>query len=190
MERRRLEKQSRGEESGESANVVCPLYTCCQPPHPAAQAPSPPGAQATRGSVAAWSPPQRLGYNQGMMKVLSAEETAALLPYPALADELARMLGEKAAGRATAPARLALPLAGGGALLLMPAAGPDLAITKIVTVHPGNAAHGLPSVQAEVLLFEAATGRRLLWLDGAVVTARRTAALSLLAARRLAPNPA
>ena len=36
---------------------------------------------------------------------------------------------------------------------------------------------------------EAATGRSLGILDGGVVTARRTAALSLLAARELAPRP-
>ena len=72
----------------------------------------------------------------------------------------------------------------------MPAADEELAITKLVTVHPQNVAQGLPSVQAEVLVFEARTGRRLLWLDGDSVTAHRTAALSLLAAQTLAPNPA
>jgi ornithine cyclodeaminase len=36
---------------------------------------------------------------------------------------------------------------------------------------------------------EASTGARLGLLDGATVTARRTAALSLLAARELAPRP-
>jgi ornithine cyclodeaminase len=72
----------------------------------------------------------------------------------------------------------------------MPAADEELAITKLVTVHPQNITQGLRSVQAEVLVFEARTGRRLLWLDGESVTARRTAALSLLAAQTLAPNPA
>jgi ornithine cyclodeaminase len=123
------------------------------------------------------------------MKVLNAQQTAALLPYSALAEQLRAMLAEKRAGRAVAPPRLPVPLAGGGILLLMPAADDELAITKLVTVHPQNAAQGLPSVQAEVLVFETRTGRRLLWLDGATVTARRTAALSLLAARLLAPNP-
>lgn len=124
------------------------------------------------------------------MKILDAQQTAAVLPYPALAAQLRAMLAEKAAGRAAAPPRLPVPLAGGGVLLLMPAADEDLALTKLVTVHPRNAAQGLPSVQAEVLVFESRTGRRLLWLDGATVTARRTAALSLLAAQMLAPAPA
>ncbi len=124
------------------------------------------------------------------MKVLNAQETAALLPYPALAEQLRAVLVDKRAGRASAPSRLHVPLAGGGVLLLMPAADDELTITKLVTVHAHNAAQGLPSVQAEVIVFDTRTGERLLWLDGVTVTARRTAALSLLAAQTLAPNPA
>src|SRR5206468_10029877 len=74
-------------------------------------------------------------------------------------------------------------------LFLMPAAADQLVITKLVTIHTGNSAQGLPVVQADVVVMEAQTGRRLLTLDGNVVTARRTAALSLLAARLLAPAP-
>lgn len=124
------------------------------------------------------------------MKVLGAQETAELLPYQALADELRAVLVDKRSGRAMAPPRLHVSLPNDGVLLLMPATDDKLAITKLVTVHPQNAQHGLSSVQAEVLVFEAETGRRLLWLDGATVTARRTAALSLLAAQTLAPDPA
>src|SRR5437588_228787 len=69
------------------------------------------------------------------MKVLSAQETAALLPYPALAEQLRMVLADKRAGRATAPPRLQVPLAGGGVLLLMPAADDELAITNLVAVH-------------------------------------------------------
>jgi ornithine cyclodeaminase len=69
----------------------------------------------------------------------------------------------------------------------MPATDEALAITKLVTIHTENGEHGLPVVQADVLAMEAGTGRRLLTLDGNVVTARRTAALSLLAARLLSP---
>lgn len=89
---------------------------------------------------------------------------------------------------AQAPPRLTAPLAAGGTLLLMPAADRRLAVTKLVTVHPRNAEQGLAVVQAELIVMEAATGRRLCVLDGATVTARRTAALSLLAAQLLAPN--
>ena len=62
-------------------------------------------------------------------------------------------------------------------------------MTKLVTVHPENARSGLPTIQGEVVVMEAGTGMRLGILDGSVVTARRTAALSLLAARELALRP-
>ena len=41
----------------------------------------------------------------------------------------------------------------------------------------------------DIEVFDVATGERLLVLDGPTVTARRTAAVSLLAAQCLAPNP-
>ncbi len=71
-------------------------------------------------------------------------------------------------------------------MLLMPASSPDLMIVKLVTVHPQNDGYGIPRLQATLLVLDARTGRRLYELDGATVTARRTAALSLLAAQRLA----
>lgn len=122
------------------------------------------------------------------MKIFSAAETHALLPYVGLADALREVLRASEAGTVAAPARQAVALAEGGTLLLMPATGAELGIVKLVTVHPGNAARGWPSVQGEVLVLDAATGERLYLLDGAAVTARRTAALSLLAAQMLAPR--
>jgi ornithine cyclodeaminase len=126
------------------------------------------------------------------MNYLDAEQTRQLLPYSALADALRDVLAARLAGKAYAPARTSMPLpddGGEAVLLLMPARDERLAITKLVTVHPRNAERGLPVVQADVLVMDAATGERLALLDGAVVTARRTAALSLLAARLLAPRP-
>jgi ornithine cyclodeaminase len=87
-------------------------------------------------------------------------------------------------GEAHAAPRTSVPLAGGGVLLLMPAADARFAALKTVTVHAGNAACGLPVVQGEVTLMDAATGTRLLAMDGNVLTARRTAALSLAGAAR------
>lgn len=124
------------------------------------------------------------------MKLLSAEETRDLLPYTRLTQELIGVMRDRADGLAYAPARTSVPLANGGVLLLMPAADPRIAITKLVTVHTANSAPNstLSVVQAEVIVMDAATGQRLGILNGEVVTGRRTAALSLLAAQRLAPN--
>ncbi len=107
-----------------------------------------------------------------------------LFPYDALADAVADVLRARRAGRATAPERLAVPVPG-GVLLCMPATDGELAVVKTITVHPGN--RDRPVIQGEVAVMEAATGKRLGVLDGPTVTARRTAAVSLLAARLLAP---
>lgn len=123
------------------------------------------------------------------MEILTAGETAARLTYAALADAIREIALARTSGGVQAPPRLALPLPEGGVLLVMPASDAEIAITKLVTVHPANAARGLPTIQGEVVVMEATTGRRLGLLDGATVTARRTAALSLLAARELAPRP-
>ncbi|WP_042592291.1 delta(1)-pyrroline-2-carboxylate reductase family protein, partial [Ralstonia solanacearum] len=123
-----------------------------------------------------------------MLQTLDATATAARLPYAALADAIAQVLREARAGRAQAPARLVMPVPGPGSLLVMPASNAEIAITKMITVHPHNATRGLPAIHGEVVVMDAATGVRRLLLDGPTVTAHRTAAVSLLAARLLAPE--
>jgi 1-piperideine-2-carboxylate/1-pyrroline-2-carboxylate reductase [NAD(P)H] len=122
------------------------------------------------------------------MQTFSADETRSLLPYGPLAAALREMLRAQKAEQAMAPPRQAVALADNGVLLLMPAVDAHLGIVKLVTVHPANPAYGRPSIQGEVLVFDAASGQRLYLLDGATVTARRTAALSVLAADLLAPD--
>lgn len=117
------------------------------------------------------------------MNSLNATATAALLPYPSLANAIREVL-QDAAAFAPERSRLELP---SGVLLLMPAKDSRFAVTKLVTVHPQNTT--LPTIQGEVILMDAHTGERLLMLDGVTVTARRTAAVSLLAAQTLAPKP-
>lgn len=111
-------------------------------------------------------------------------ETAARLPYPALVSELQHLLHDRTV--AVAP-RLVLPLAGGASLFVMPALDGHTAITKLITYTPGNAGSSRATIQGDVLVFDVATGERRLVLDGPTVTARRTAAVSVLAALRLAP---
>jgi len=118
------------------------------------------------------------------LTLLDATATAAALPHAALADALADMLVRRRAGQTLSPERLVVPLTG-GVLLAMPASDGEYAVTKLVTVHADNPRRGLPSLLGEVLLMRADTGERLLMLDGPTVTARRTATLSALAARRL-----
>ncbi|WP_142810250.1 delta(1)-pyrroline-2-carboxylate reductase family protein [Tepidiphilus olei] len=114
-------------------------------------------------------------------------ETAKLLPYGDLAEEIAALLQRD---DIVIPQRLVMPLASGGSFFIMPATDGEVAISKVITFTPTNPASGRPTIMGDVLVFEVATGERTLILDGPSVTARRTAAVSLLAAQRLAPNPA
>ncbi len=118
--------------------------------------------------------------------VLDASQTAARLPWAALIDEIAALLRD---ATVHVPPRLVQPLPGGGSLFVMPANDSRVAITKLITFTPANAGQGRPTIQGDVVVFDIATGQRRLVLDGPTVTARRTAAVSALAARLLAPDP-
>ncbi len=123
-------------------------------------------------------------------RTLDARRTAELLPWGDLADEVEVVLRLRRRGAARAPERLHLDLSAGGTLLAMPATDGEIAVTKLVTTHPENPRRGLPAVRGELIVVDAADGTPLLRADAATVTARRTAAVSLLAARTLAPDPA
>ena len=120
-----------------------------------------------------------------MSNLLSARETAARLPYETLVAQLRELLADASV---QVPERLVQALPGGGSLFVMPALDGRVAITKLITFTPGNAGTDRPAIQGDVVVFDVATGERKLILDGPTVTARRTAAVSLLAAQTLAPH--
>lgn len=122
------------------------------------------------------------------MLSFSAAEVAERLDYPSLTDAL------DAGFRAdtTIPPRHhhTVPDAGAASgrdatLLLMPAWDARFIGLKTVVVAPENAAKGLPAVQAGYQLMDRETGQLLALLDGAELTARRTACASALASRYL-----
>ncbi|MBS7808120.1 delta(1)-pyrroline-2-carboxylate reductase family protein [Variovorax sp. PCZ-1] len=117
--------------------------------------------------------------------ILNASQTATLLPYAALAEEITRMLQE---GSAQVPERIVQSLPGGASLFVMPATDGRIAITKLISFTPANAAQGRATIQGDVIVFDVKIGERIAILDGPTITARRTAAVSLLAAQRLAVN--
>jgi ornithine cyclodeaminase len=117
--------------------------------------------------------------------LLNAIDTAALLPYAALAKEIEGLLRDD---DVQVPTRLVQALPGGGSLFVMPALDRHIAITKLITFTPSNTGTGRATIQGDVVVFDIATGQRKLILDGPTVTARRSAAVSLLAAQYLAPQ--
>ena len=118
---------------------------------------------------------------------LNPQQTADALPYPLLAQEIERLLGDSSV---VVPPRLVQRLSDQSSLFVMPASDAKLAITKLITWVADNPSRGLPAIQGEVMVFDVRDGRLLCSLDGPTVTAHRTAAVSLLAAQKLAPNPA
>ncbi|EHB13203.1 Mu-crystallin-like protein [Heterocephalus glaber] len=77
-----------------------------------------------------------------------------------------------------------------GFLGVMPvySAAEDALTTKLVTFYEGHSTSStVPSHQAAVLLFEPGTGSLLAVMDGNVITAKRTAAVSAIATKFLKP---
>jgi ornithine cyclodeaminase len=124
--------------------------------------------------------------------VLDADQVREQLPMSACIEAMAAAMQAASYGNVTSPPRQMLPLGQGGVFALMPATGEALGVygAKIVGVRPGNAARGLPAIQGIVVLFDYETGVPLIVMNGAEVTAIRTAAASGLATRLLARKDA
>ena len=129
--------------------------------------------------------------------VLSAEDVARLLPMRDCIQVMRDALGSLARGKALVPLRMVMRMPdASGFLGLMPGhIGPDDGRAgalgmKAVSVFPGNARRGIDTHQGAVLLFEEDTGRLSALMDGATITAIRTAAVSGVATDLLARRDA
>jgi len=125
-----------------------------------------------------------------MTTVLTPHDVARITQQLGLADCLRRLLGcieadflrweafDKTARVASHSST--------GVIELMPTADAQLYSFKYVNGHPLNSRHGLPTVMAFGVLADVATGRPELLAELTLTTAMRTAATSVMAARRLA----
>ncbi len=126
-----------------------------------------------------------------MIKSLNADETGAAMPWLPLIDAIDDMFRTGCEMPVRHHHGFGIPGEEDGTLLLMPAwtEGAYLGV-KMVNVVPGNSARSLPAISGSYLLSSAATGAVLALMDGAELTARRTAAASAVAARYLARKDA
>ncbi|HEX7068948.1 MAG TPA: ornithine cyclodeaminase family protein [Candidatus Limnocylindria bacterium] len=118
---------------------------------------------------------------------LDGDAIRAAVPIDDMLDAVEAAYRDVAAGRDRSPIRSRVALDDGD-LLLMPGVreGGAGSSVKLVTVMPGNAGRGLPTVQAVVVWFDARTGRPVALIEGATLTAMRTGAASGVATRLLA----
>ena len=111
-----------------------------------------------------------------------------LLRLEDLLPAMRRALIELSAGRVLQPLRMVTDLPEGGFLMLKPAMTHDALVTKIITLRHGNAARGLPTMLATLVLMDPATGQTLAVMDATWLTELRTAAVSAVAADALTPS--
>jgi alanine dehydrogenase len=121
--------------------------------------------------------------------ILKPGEVTSLFSRRDAMDAVERALRAQATQAAHFPLRV-LVATPQGLLAAMPGAiegGAPALGAKLVSVFPENAKHGLETHQALIALFDASTGQPLALLDGRVITEIRTAAVSALATKVLAP---
>ncbi len=137
------------------------------------------------------------------VRVLSDDDVAAVLDVEALLPVVADALRAQRDGRVERPERPHFPVgrgeAGGdgdgttdpaGTALTMPASvhGADHYATKLVSVHENNDERDLETVQAQIAVTEARTGRPAAYLAGTRVTNARTGCVGGCCVERL-PTP-
>lgn len=121
-----------------------------------------------------------------MVRVFSQSETAQILPVASLVADLEANVGLPI----NVPERVHYGVSVAGeadrTLITMPAwdSGGQVGV-KIVNVVPHNALKGKPTISAVYVVCDSQTGAPIALLDGAELTARRTAAVAALAGSKL-----
>lgn len=128
-------------------------------------------------------------------RVLHAAHVRTLFSFADAIAVLARAFESLHAGVASMPSRGVLrvgPSADDVQVLTMPAhtGGNDPVVVKLSTIAPRNTAKDLPLIHALVAVVDASTGSLLALIEGASLTALRTAAVSALATHLLARRDA
>jgi ornithine cyclodeaminase/alanine dehydrogenase-like protein (mu-crystallin family) len=118
---------------------------------------------------------------------LNQAEVRQLLDLNTLLDALAEEFKVLARGEYSVAPRNQTSVTGKGYLLGMPAWRPGAPVgVKLVSVFHGNDDLDIPSHQALISLFDAATGSTIAIMDGTYITAVRTSGTAALSARLLA----
>lgn len=108
------------------------------------------------------------------------------LSLDALLPAIEAALIDLSTGRVVQPMRTVMELPAPGSLLFVkPACAAEALATKLITQMPDNAARGLPTMIATLVLLDPQTGSPLAVMDATWLTELRTAAVSAVATRAL-----
>lgn len=136
-----------------------------------------------------------------MVRILSDDDVSAVLVLAELLPVIERAFRKQERDEVERPDRPHFPVGVGldpsdpdrplGTGLVMPAYihERDYYATKLVGVHGENVERGLPTVQAQIAVTEAATGTPAAFMAGTRITNARTGCIGGLAARELASGP-
>ena len=127
------------------------------------------------------------------LTIINAALTRQLLPVSECIDVMETAMLAASSRTVAVPPRMSTPLGDNSAsLMLMPGSSRELGCygAKVIGLHPDNPGKDLPAIQGFVVLFDYLTGARLALVEGATLTAIRTAAASGLATRLLAREDA
>jgi len=127
------------------------------------------------------------------MRVITADDINRVLTYGALIGALDDAFRSDIAAPDKIAHFIPQPSGGEAKVMLMPAwtnSGERFIGCKLVNLFPGNAKRNKPAVSGSYVLMSGDTGETLAVMDGAALTAWRTAAASALAARYLARDDA
>jgi thiomorpholine-carboxylate dehydrogenase len=120
---------------------------------------------------------------------LDEERVRKRLRMADLIPAMEKALIEFSAGKVKQPVRQVIPVdPPGGFYGIMPALTPYGLGQKIVTFYPPNAAKGIHTHMALIILNDRETGAPLAVMDGRLITEMRTAAVSAAATKLLAPK--
>lgn len=114
-------------------------------------------------------------------------DASGILTYPEVNRAIESVFAEHGRGNVQMPPKIYITFPKGD-FRTMPASIPsmNLAGVKIVNVHPGNPAGGLPTVMATIILIDPETGVQTAFIDATALTDMRTGAAGAVAAKYLA----
>jgi len=118
---------------------------------------------------------------------LDEDRIRGLLRWDQLIAAIEKALADFSLGRVLQPVRNMLTIEEGKRYLgIMPAVAADAMGAKLVSFYPQNAATGMPTHMAMIVLFSSQNGEPLAVMDGRLITEMRTAAVSAAATKLLA----